>query len=322
MTGRLAILSTGGTISAVADSRRRHGQGLGPVDMLQGLDADVAARVVDVEDIVRIPSRAMAPPEMLKVARSVVARFEQGATGIVVTHGTDTMEETAYALSLMVPARGPVVLTGAMRLPGEPGSDAPANLSDAIIAASDQRIAAFGAVVMFQNELHDARWVTKEHTSRVAAFASPGTGPIGTVVEKSLTLAWREPGRSEYLGLPERLDGPRVGISYVHAGADGQELSALPADLRGLVVAGTGGGHTPPAYAARLEQLIARGVTVVMSSRCAAGPSLRDTYAGEGGEFHLRDIGAIVADGRAPVKARLRLHVALALGIDPREAFA
>lgn len=322
MTGGLAVLSTGGTISAVADSRRRHGHGLGPADMLEGLDADVAARVEDVEDIVRIPSRAMAPPQMLEVARSIVARFEGGTTGIVVTHGTDTLEETAYALSLMVPVSRPVVLTGAMRLPGEPGSDAPANLSDAIVAASDPRVAPFGAVVMFQNELHDARWVTKEHTSRVAAFASPGNGPIGTVVEKAVTLAWREPARSEYLGLPEQLDGPRVGIAYVHAGADGEELTALPADLRGLVVAGTGGGHTPPRFAARLEQLIARGVTVVISSRCAAGPSLRDTYAGEGGEFHLREIGAIVADGRAPAKARLRLHVALALGIEPKEAFA
>jgi L-asparaginase len=190
----------------------------------------------------------------------------------------------------------------------------------AIVAACDSRVAALGPVLAIQDELHLARWVTKSHTSRVAAFASPETGPVGALVEDRVELV--PCGRpDDHLGMPVRLDATRIELIWVAAGMDGFLLDAAAEWADGIVVAGSGGGHVPPPVAEAIGRAIGAGVPVVIASRCAAGSTLARTYSGEGGEIHLRELGALFAGRMPALKARLRLQVALALGRSASEAF-
>jgi L-asparaginase len=236
-----------------------------------------------------------------------------------VTHGTDTIEETAYALALMVDADVPVALTGAMRLAHEPGADGPANLMAALRVATTPEAAPLGPVVVMHDEIHAARWVTKLHTSKVAAFCSFGFGPVGQIAEGRVRLQATGPGH-DYLGLPDRLD-QRVELVWVAAGADGLLVDAAAAAADGLVVAGTGGGHVPPAMAESLRQVVRRGLPTVLASRCVGGPVLEETYGGVGSETYLIEAGLRPAGLLSPLKVRLRLLTALALGMDASEAF-
>lgn len=319
-TRTIAAIGSGGTISAVADAQRRNGGGLGVEQIAAGagaLPAGVAIRSVDVR---RIPGRAMTPSDMLEIARAVRGAVDDGCDGVIVTHGTDTVEETAYALALTLDVPVPVVLTAAMRLPGAVGHDGGANFRSAVAAAADPRVAELGPVVVLQDELHLARWVSKVHTSRVAAFASPETGPAGVVVEDRVQLT-AVTGPDDYLGAPADVAGTRVELVTIAAGMDGYLVDAAAERADGIVIAGSGGGHTPPPVADAVARAIAAGVPVVVASRCASGPTLEETYGGPGGEIQLREIGAVFA-GRIPaLKARLRLQVALALGLRPEEAF-
>jgi L-asparaginase len=316
----IVVVGTGGTISAVADARGRNGSGLSAGEIAAGagtLDGVASIRSCDVR---RIPGRAMTPSDMHDLASRVLAEVAEGCSGVVVTHGTDTMEETVYALAAMLHVDVPVVVTGAMRLPADPGHDGGANLRTAVVAASERALAGYGPMLAFGDELHLARWVTKAHTSRPAAFTSPETGPAGVVVEGRVWMN-AAPGDSDHLGLPASLGGTRVELVWIYAGADGALIESASQRADGIVVAGTGGGHTPPSVAAAIGDAVGGGTPVVVASRCTAGPTLHDTYGGPGGEAHLRGLGAVHA-GRLPaLKARLRLQVALALGRDVHEVF-
>ncbi|MDW5596398.1 asparaginase [Conexibacter stalactiti] len=318
---RIVTIGSGGTISAVADARRRAGGGLGAADIVQAAGEPLPGIELSAVDVRRIPGRAMAPADMQAIASTIAAEVAAGCDGVVVTHGTDTVEETAYALALMLDVPVPIVLSAAMRLPGDVGHDGGANVRAALVAARDERVAALGPVLAIQDELHLARWVTKAHTSRVAAFASPETGPVGVFAEDRLQLSATH-GPDDHLGLPAGdLGATRVELIWVAAGMDGLLLDAAAERADGIVVAGSGGGHVPPPVAEAIERAIARGVPVVIASRCAAGPTLERTYGGPGGELHLRELGAHFA-GRIPaLKARLRLQVALALGRGAQEVF-
>jgi L-asparaginase len=321
MTPRISIIGTGGTISGVNDARRRSGAGLDPVRLAEMAGHAEPRAEVRFVDACRIPGRAMTPSIMRDIAATIRGELSAGSTGVVVTHGTDTLEETAYGLALMLePGQAPIAVTGAMRLPDDVGYDGGANLAAALTAVADDRLRRCGPVVVFHDEIHHARWVTKRHSSSVTAFSSPETGPIASIVEGRVLLDSRT-APSDHLGLPDDLGATRVELIWVAAGMDGRlvELAADHAD--GLVVAGTGGGHTPPPVAAAIERAVANGCPVVVATRCQAGSTLSGTYGGVGGEEHLRSIGVIMA-GRIPaLKARLRLQVALALGETPGEVF-
>jgi len=229
------------------------------------------------------------------------------------------MEETAYALALQLDVNIPIVLTGSMRPSHEPGADGPANLIGALRVATTPAAGRLGPVIVMQDEIHLARWVTKVHTSRVAAFSSPELGPVGHVVEGKVHLRVRcAPG--DYLGMPDKLN-KRVEIIWVSAGADGLLVDAAATVAQGLIVAGTGGGHVPPQMTGSLQSAVERGLPVVLASRCIDGPILESTYGGVGSETHLRRIGLHSAGALAPIKARLRLLTALALGKGAAEVF-
>lgn len=318
MARRISLLSTGGTISTrtgAAASLPRLGAG-----DLAGQFSHDGSIEVRPRDIAKIPSRAVTPQDMWRLAEAVCEEINDGIDGVVITHGTDTLEETAYALALLVDASVPVVLTGAMRPSNTPGADGPANLAAAIAAAAHAPLARYGPVVVIHDEVHAARWVTKVHSTRLAAFASPAAGPVGMVSEEHVMLLLGPPSR------PDRLPttappAARVELIWAVAGADGFVVDAIAGGIDALVVAGTGGGHVPPPLAEALVRLVRTGRPVVLASRCADARVLSQTYRGTGSETHLLSEGLLSAGSLAPLKARLRLLFGLSAGIPAGELF-
>jgi L-asparaginase len=316
---RVLLIALGGTISAAPDKVGRSFPTRVAADLLSSVPDAASIAEVTAADVKQVPSRAVTPADMCALAHEVQNGVEEGYDGIVITHGTDTMEETAYSLALQLDANIPVVLTGSMRPSHEAGADGPANLVRALRVATTPAAGRLGPVIVMQDEIHLARWVTKVHTSRVAAFSSPGLGPVGHVVEGRVRIhACYAPG--DYLGMPGSLD-KRVEIIWVAAGADGLLVDAAATAAQGLIVAGTGGGHVPPPMTRSLQSAVERGLPVVLASRCIDGHVLEGTYGGVGSETHLLSIGLHPAGALAPIKARLRLLTALALGKGAAEAF-
>lgn len=313
------MAALGGTISAAPDAQGRNVPTRNAADLVNAMSGAQEIAEVIVVDVGRISSRAIGPADMCRLAHEIEGRVREGCDGVVVTHGTDTLEETAYALALMLDLDVPVVVTGAMRLPHAAGADGPANLLAALRAAADPEVAPLGPVVVIQDEIHLARTVVKSHTSRVAAFSSPGLGPAGYVSEGKAYVNALLVG-ADYLGLPDQLDA-RVELIWVAAGADGLLVDAAASVSQGLVIAGTGGGHVPPPMADSIGAAVERGIPVVLASRTGSGPLLENTYGGAGSEAHLREIGVLSAGMISPLKARLRLIVGLALDKDVAEIF-
>lgn len=315
---RILLLAVGGTIATVVDDQGRVAPVLTGEELLRALPQTQEIARVTAPALRPQSSRAMTP-ELMRALAQRISEEGENFDGVVVTHGTDTLEETAYALACMLPRRLPVVLTGAMRQPGMPGADGPANLLAALQVASVPSAASMGAVVVMADQIHLARFVAKTHTAGVNAFRSPDLGPIGSVTEGRVHLSV-QPLFEDYLGLPAGLPG-RVELLWVVAGSDGELVRAISPGLDGLVVAGTGGGHVPPPLADALAALVDRGIPVVLASRTGAGPILRHTYGGPGSEQDLLGRGLLPAGALSPLKARIRLLVALGLGLAPGAAF-
>jgi L-asparaginase len=311
----LLLIATGGTISFQADgpgAPRYEGR-----ELLALVESATSAHEVVVQDMGARRSGDVTLADTRELAGLIAARAADVA-GIVITHGTDTLEEVAYALALQLEPSIPVVLTGAMRRASHPGFDGAANLIAAFGAADCDELASCGPVVVLNDEIHAARWVAKVHTTSVAAFASPGAGPIGRITEGRVELLARPPA-GDHLGLPETLD-KRVELVWATAGADGRLVEAAVAEADGLVIAGFGGGRLSAAMA---DAALAASpqLPVVIASRCGSGSTQRSSYHGHGSETQLLAEGLIGAGQLNPLKARLRLAVALSLGLDPAEVF-
>lgn len=234
-----------------------------------------------------------------------------------------SIEETAYALDLLVCADAPVVVTGAMRNPALAGADGPANILAAIRVAASDDARGLGCLVVFGDEVHAARWVRKAHTASTAAFTSPGFGPLGHVAEGRVEIPVRLRQRSPAVR-PVTRRKVRVGLATMALGDDGALVSALGGLVDGLVVAALGAGHVPADAVAAIDELAAR-VPVVLASRTGAGPVHHKTYSFAGSETDLLARGLISAGFLAPAKARVLLHLLLAAEADLagiRAAFA
>ncbi|MDE2605513.1 MAG: asparaginase [Burkholderiales bacterium] len=303
---RIVVLGTGGTIAGRAASARDNigyrAAEVGVADLLAGLPA-MDGIELQAEQVAQIDSKDMDFGTWCALARRCAHWLaDDGVAGIVVTHGTDTLEETAFFLqSVLAPAK-PVVLTGAMRPATSAAADGPQNLADALAVAAAP--GACGVVVAFAGAVHGAADVQKVHSYRTDAFASGDAGPIAYVEEGALRLlrAWPQGGLLRgvaALAAPEAW--PRVEIVLNHAGADGAIVRALVQDgVQGLVLAGTGNGTVHHALEAALLAAQASGVAVRRASRCAQGRVL--PRAGD----RLR-----AAEGLTPVKARVALLLEL-----------
>lgn len=304
---KVLLINTGGTIAMSEDQKTgkvspsQHNPLLTQSSFFNTL-ADL-----EVVDLFNLPSPHMTSQEMLKLSQYIqdhAANFD----GIVITHGTDTLEETAYFLDLTLKIDQPVVLTGAMRSSNEIGSDGLANLRSAILVARAEASAQRGVLVVMNEEIHTATYVTKTHTTNVATFQTPTFGPVG-LVAKSQVIYFQQLMRRDYYPVAKMTQ--RVALLKTYAGMEGDLIEAVAQNgYQGLVIEGLGAGNLPPATLAALEQLIVQGLPVVMVSRAFNGV-IEDIYDYTGGGKQLRQMGVIFAQGLSGVKARIKLMVVL-----------
>ena len=313
------LVAMGGTI-AFDSTANGAGPRLDGKDLSAWLPVDGMS--VEPVDVAQISSIGLRDEHLLALAETVAGAALDGCAGVIITHGTDTLEETAYFLALTHP-RGqlPIVLTAAMRHNGMPGPDGPANLRAALITVANPEAADAGPVVVMADEIHAARFVTKTHGTRLAAFASPLSGPIGQILEER-AIIWFAPRYADYIGRPAGTTLPRIELVKMVIGMAPDSLQAIIETMPdGLVFEGFGGGHVPPALLGILDEAIQRGIPTVIASRCGDGPTLQSTYAVPGAEIDLQARGAIMAGSLSAVKARLRLAVALATNTPLSVAF-
>jgi L-asparaginase len=316
----IALFTLGGTIAMFGGS--------GPVvtrlsgaDLTATLPSAALPAPVEVHDVLAIPSASLSYADILGVLAAASDAVSAGAEGVVVTQGTDTLEETAYLLDLLWPHPEPLVVTGAMRNPTLAGADGPANLLAAVRVASSPAVRGLGALVVFNDEIHTARWVRKTHSTNPATFASPETGPIGHVIEGEVRRLVTPP-RCSPLPVPSAAQVAATAVPLHTATLDDDGILlhhlASGSSVAGLVVSAFGVGHMPAALAPVLEELAAR-FPVVLASRTGAGSVLRETYGAVGSEKDLQRRGLINGRALHPYKARVLLRLLLASGAGHHE---
>lgn len=312
----ILCITTGGTIAM----KRGPGVG-GAVPSLKGDDFQAllprSGQQVVFEEATNIPSSHLTPASVTELLRRIETRLQlPEVTGIVVTYGTDTLEETAYLLDLVLNSPKPVVVTGAMRTASAQGYDGIANLAQAILVAASPEARELGTLVVFSGQLFAAADVQKINPQSLDAFAAPASGPIGRV-ENGQVLLHHRPMRTAPLAFT-RLE-ERVDLLTVAQGSDDRLLRAvIDSGSRGLVLETLGSGRVPPWWLPTLQELRARGVPVVITTRCLTG-SIGDEY-GYVGAFHdLRRLGCLFAHNLPGPKARIKLMAALGTVKSPDE---
>jgi L-asparaginase len=315
---RIVLLSLGGTIAMVP------GDG-GLVPALTGADlvrsVPQLAEVAELEAVAfrQMPGASLTLTDVAALADEIRRRVRAGAGGVVVTQGTDTLEETAFALDLLLDVGVPAVVTGAMRPPSAPGSDAAANLLGAVLVAADARVARLGVVVVMGDQVHAARFVRKEHTSSPAAFVSSAGGPLGYLSEEQVVLVARPFAPSPTLEQPDGAEDPPVALVAVGLGDDGRLVRGLAgAGYRGAVVEAVGGGHVPERMAGDLGALTA-AMPVVLAARARSGRVLTHTYGFPGSETDLLRRGLIPSGTLDAVKSRILLSLLLRCAATPTQ---
>jgi L-asparaginase len=321
---RVHVLGTGGSIAGIGPHRLDYtlypelGRKLTVAQMLERIPEARELAQLTGEDVLQVGSPSIGPNEWLRLAERIHALF--GGTspteGIIVTHGTATLEETAYFLHLVVKSDRPVVLTGAMRPPSAVGTDADLNLLDAVRLAAAPEAAGRGVLTILNNEIQSARDVTKSNAFRVDTFHSRDFGVLGYVDSDARVLFYRSVTRPHTRATPFDVRGrkglPRVDIVYSYAGADGMLVDAL-AERRpdGMVLVGFGGGSYPGAFFEAGRRAVQAGIPVVLATRSWNGRVVATP--------RLESGGFLVCDDLMPQKARILLMLALTATRDPRE---
>ncbi|WP_245614397.1 asparaginase [Actinokineospora inagensis] len=309
----ISVIAMGGTIAMVPGSSGGVVPALTAADLLAAVPG-LADVTITAQTLRSLPSPSLGFADLVALSQAVRAEIDAGAEGVVVTHGTDTIEETAIFLDLTVDSDTPVVVTGAMRHPASAGADGPANLYAAVRVAASEAARGLGALVVMSDEVHGARFVRKGHTSSTAAFVSPGFGPLGLVVEGEPRLRGT-PRIPLHLPATDRVTELRVGLVTVALGDDGELLRRGGDAFDGIVLAGLGAGHVPATMVPTVADLAAK-IPVVLASRTGSGPVLRQTYGYPGSERDLLDRGLLHAGFLDPAKARVLLLLLLADNAD------
>ena len=311
----VVLFTLGGTI-AMAGRDGGVVARLGGRDLLDGVGGLGGGHDIDVRDLPAVPSADLSFARVLDVVDQAGEAVQDGAPGVVLTQGTDTLEETAFLIDTVWAHDAPFVVTGAMRNPTLPGADGPANVVAAVRVAQSSDARGRGALVVLNDQIHAARHVRKTHSTSTGALQSPDVGPIGQVVEGVPRFLVRTPRATPVAGFSRAgLAATRVSLYTATFDDDLALLERVADGSHGLVVAGFGVGHVPGAFAPVLGDLAAR-MPVVLTSRTGAGPVLSDTYGAAGSERDLRERGMVNGGLVHPYKARVLLRLLLAAGAD------
>jgi L-asparaginase len=314
---KVRVLAAGGTIAmagtdgdAEGATPRLDAQAL--IDAIPSLNKHQG---IEAHTVVNVPSAHLTLEDQLKICRQARDAARRGM-GVVVTHGTDTLEETAMLCDVLHDAEAPIVFTGAIRPASAPGADGPANLGDAVAVAASEPAAGLGVLVVFGGEIHHARCVRKTDTTSLVAFSSPQTGPLGRVTEGHATI-WSRVPRNPPLDPPHLAE--RVLVVPTGAGDDGAlARAALDTDPDGVVIATLGAGHLAPDLL-ELWAEAAEKIPVAAYCRPERGVILNATYGYRGSERDLRETGIIPAGFLSPQAARMKLLACLAAGLATEE---
>ncbi len=313
MPKKILVLHTGGTISMQADDS---GAVVTSQDNpMNHVSNPLEGVEVHALDFFNLPSPHIKPKHMLALYQKIKEEADH-YDGFVITHGTDTLEETAYFLDTMEVPHKPIVLTGAMRSSNELGSDGVYNYLSALRVASDDKAADKGVLVVMNDEIHAAKYVTKTHTTNVSTFQTPTHGPLGLIMKHEiLYFKTAEPRVRFDL---DKIQG-LVPIIPVYAGMTEELLDLLPVDqLDGLIIQAFGAGNVPNETAQKLNNLIQEGLPIALVSRCFNGIA-EPVYAYEGGGVCLQNAGVFFVKELNAQKARLKLLIAINAGLTGEE---
>jgi L-asparaginase len=315
---KVAVVFNGGTISMKVDPRIK-----AAVPTLTG--EEIMSMVTGIENYAKIesynfsnlPGPHMTPQKMLELSKYVKNLLQrEDICGVVITHGTDTLEETAYFLDLTIDSEKPVVFTGAMRNSSELGYDGPHNLAASICTAISDKAKGRGVLVCFNDELYYASEATKFNTMSLDAFQSPNLGPIG-IVDGNEAIFYRDSSLKKHFDI-DRVES-RVDLIKCAVGMDSKVIDfCVSQGAKGIVIEGTGRGNIPPDMVEGVKRAIDNGVAIVIVSRCPQG-RVHDSYGYKGGGKELRNLGAIFGDNLPGQKARIKLMVALSKTNDLKE---
>lgn len=315
MPATITVLSTGGTIASTSGKGGATPSKSGE-DLIAAVPELESYAEIEIEEVVQTPGFDMGIESLTAIAERARTVIDGEADGVVITHGTDTMEESAYYLDLVLDPDEPVVFTGAQRRPDEVSPDGPSNLLTAVRATSHERFRGAGGVyIAFDEEVHAARDVTKGHTSALSAFVSPDTCPVARFTREGVRFH-REPGsRSASVRVTET--SAAVAMVKSGAGVGAQQLQrAVERGVDGVVVEGTGLGNTTSALGHAIGDTIDAGIPVVITSRCQGG-SVAPVYGTSGGGETLHSYGVIEGGDLPAHKARLKLMLLIEeLGTD------
>jgi len=311
---KICLMTTGGTIASRRQKDTGHVvAGVSGLELRAMLRDPLPGFEVQVEEFCNVGSYAFDLPLAFALAARINEKLDDpDCGGIVVTHGTDTMEESAYMADLLLRSDKPVVFTGAQRAADEPDTDGPRNIADSVRLAASSSARGLGAMICFEQEFHAARDVTKTHTSRVDTFMSGEHGKLGEVDARQVFVHRRPTLRKTYA--PSSID-PNVELIKLTIGStDGYIRYAADNGSKAIVIEGFGLGNATPSVTGAVAQIIQRSIPVIITSRCPRG-RVKPVY-GNGGGKDLSEAGAIFAGDLTGPKARVLTSILLGLGLD------
>ncbi|WP_285766254.1 asparaginase [Peribacillus sp. SI8-4] len=307
---KISLITTGGTIASKETTNGMLASGAISGQELAStceLPNDIEVKVVD---LFQISSMSMSFGRMEQLRLAIQKELEDpGVTGIVVTHGTDTLEETAYFLDITINDRRPIVVTGSQRSPKEVGTDVYSNLRNSILCAASELLKDVGVVVVFNERIYSAKYVKKVHASNLQGFESFGYGYLG-IIDNDVVSIYQKPLHREHYEIQNQI--PRVDIIKCHTGADGLFIeAAVNKGARGIVLEGVGRGQVTPEMVNAIQAAIDQGITIVMTTSAEEG-KVYPAYDYEGSAFDLKQRGVILGADYDSKKARIKLAVVLA----------
>ena len=321
---RVRLIATGGSIAGVGPHRLDYilypelGKHISIEESLARVPEVKEIAEVQAENLISVGSTAVGPPEWLAMANRINQIFREDAevTGVAMTHGTATLEETAYFLHLTVKSDKPMVITGAMRPPTALSTDADINLLDAVRIAASPHAGGMGVLTVLNNEINSGRDVVKTSTFRVQTFKPNDLGFLGYADSEGEVVFYRAPTRKHTTQTPFDVSGrtslPRVDLIYAHAGSDGLLIDAVRRNKSdGLVVVGFGGGTYPPLFIEAAAEAVKDGIPVVLASRSTTGRVIMTPQK--------QELGLMVCDNLLPQKARILLMLGLTITKDRDE---